>query len=112
MPRSHCPNRSVLGILNPDGTFALYICLPMTNLHVVQDQLSDEVAVFAEPLAAACRIVEQEIISPADKVAILGDSKFGLVIAQVLGLEHAQGGSGNKPVLLGKRAHELALVNL
>jgi alcohol dehydrogenase len=63
LARNHCPHRSVLGILKRDGTMAEYLTLPVRNLHVVPDDMPDEVAVFAEPVAAACRIVEQHLIS-------------------------------------------------
>jgi len=129
LSRNHCPNRTVLGILNHNGTMAEYLTLPLSNLHVVPDDMSDEVAVFSEPLAAACRIVEQGLVNfkstPADRVAILGDGKLGLMIAEVLGREHASQfspsvqddndtGTGEvpppKPVLFGKHSHKMDLV--
>ena len=75
--RNHCPTRSVLGILNKDGTWASYLTLPIRNLHQIPDGVSDEVATFVEPLAAAYRIVEQGLIGKGDRVAILGDGKLG-----------------------------------
>src|SRR3972149_7542629 len=50
---NHCPARSVLGILNKDGAFADYLTLPANNLNILTDSVSDEEAVFVEPLAAA-----------------------------------------------------------
>lgn len=117
MSRNHCPNRSVLGILKRNGTMAEYITLPLTNLHMVDDDIPDEVAVFAEPLAAACRISEQGLVQyegiRPDRVAILGDGKLGLMIAEVLGREHATHFAGSdhpRPVLFGKHMHKLDLV--
>jgi len=118
MSRNHCPNRTVLGILNQNGTMAEYLTLPVRNLHLVPDHIPDEVAVFAEPLAAACRIIEQDLVNydekKPDKVAILGDGKLGLMIAEVLGREHLKNfGSGSDfdaPVLFGKHQHKLDLV--
>lgn len=118
MSRNHCPNRSVLGILKRNGTMAEYLTLPVSNLHAVSDDLSDEEAVFAEPLAAACRIPEQELIhydgECPDCVAILGDGKLGLMIAEVLGREHVARVSDSDqhpaPVLFGKHQHKLDLV--
>src|SRR2546423_8436334 len=49
---THCPNRTTLGIVNRDGAFADYLLLPIENLHLVPDHVTDEEAVFAEPLAA------------------------------------------------------------
>jgi threonine dehydrogenase-like Zn-dependent dehydrogenase len=115
--RNHCPNRSVLGILKCNGTMAEYLTLPITSLHVVDNDVPDEVAVFAEPLAAACRITEQGLVqyegTRPDRVAILGDGKLGLMIAEVLGREHAARVAGSdhpRPVLFGKHAHKLDLV--
>lgn len=84
----HCPNRSVLGIVNHPGAFAEYLVLPERNLHVLPDEIPDEEAVFVEPLAAACEILDQVMIADWSRVAVLGDGKLGLLIAQVL---HAHG---------------------
>jgi threonine dehydrogenase-like Zn-dependent dehydrogenase len=115
MSRNHCPNRTVLGILNRNGTMAEYLTLPVSNLHLVPEDVPDEVAVFAEPLAAACRIPEQGLIrydtEHPDRVAILGDGKLGLMIAEVLGREHAKRNlTTAKPILFGKHDHKLHLV--
>ena len=56
---THCPNRTVIGILNHDGAFADLIAVPQRNLHAVPDSLSDEIAVFTEPVAAAFQIPAQ-----------------------------------------------------
>ncbi len=80
----HCPNRTVIGILNHDGAFADAVMVPEENLHRVPDTLSDQQAVFTEPVAAACRILEQVTISAADRVVIFGDGRLGNVCAQVL----------------------------
>ena len=94
---------------------AEYLTLPVRNLHLVPDDISDEVAVFSEPLAAACRIPEQGLVcydsTRPDKVAILGDGKLGLMIAEVLGREHSRHGlTSDKPVLFGKHQQKLDLV--
>jgi threonine dehydrogenase-like Zn-dependent dehydrogenase len=91
----HCPNRTVLGILRRDGTFAEYLSLPDANLIPVSDQLSDEVAVFTEPLAAAVEIFEQTRIADGDRVAILGDGRLGAMTAiamQAHGIHPVVGG--------------------
>ncbi len=84
--KNHCPNRSVLGIYNRDGAFGEYLTLPIENLHLVPKDVSDEDAIFAEPLAASCRILEQIQISQYDEVTVLGDGKLGLLVAQVISL--------------------------
>ena len=81
---THCPNRTVLGILNHDGAFADLIAVPQRNLHAVPDSLSDDVAVFTEPVAAAFQIPVQVTIGKKDRIAILGDGRLGNLCAQVL----------------------------
>ena len=63
--KEHCDNRSVVGIRQHDGAFAEYLSLPAVNLHAVPDAMDDDTAVFAEPVAAACRIFEQMRVDPA-----------------------------------------------
>jgi threonine dehydrogenase-like Zn-dependent dehydrogenase len=74
----------VLGIIERDGAFAEYLRLPETNLHLVPDTVSDEQAVFVEPLAAAFEILEQIPVGRDHRVTVLGDGKLGLLCAQVL----------------------------
>ena len=59
--RNHAGGRSVLGIIGKDGTMAQYCTLPAANLFPVPEALTDSEACFTEPLAAACRIVEQKV---------------------------------------------------
>lgn len=80
----HCRNRQVLGIHGRDGALADYLTLPVANLHPVPAGITDEAAVFVEPLAAAFAVVEQVDLRNGDKVLVLGDGKLGLLIAQVL----------------------------
>ncbi len=84
--RTHCRNRSVLGIKNWNGVFAEYIIIPNSNLHVVPDVIPDEIAVFTEPLAAALEIQEQIHIKPEDRVLLVGAGRLGQLIAQTLAL--------------------------
>jgi threonine dehydrogenase-like Zn-dependent dehydrogenase len=83
---THCENRTVLGIVNRDGTFAEFTQLPITNLHRVPDSVPDEMAVFTEPLAAALEIQEQINIKPTDRVLLIGAGRLGQLIAQTLAL--------------------------
>lgn len=80
----HCPTRTVLGIVKHPGAFAEYLTLPAENLFAVPDGLADEEAVFTEPVAAACEILEQVAIPKGSDAAVLGDGKLGLLIGQVL----------------------------
>ncbi|CAM9102509.1 unnamed protein product, partial [Heterosigma akashiwo] len=101
------------GILNQQGCHAEYIALPCSNLHEVPTEITDEAAVFCEPLAAACRILEQGLISPQDQVAILGDGKLGLLIAEVLSRRQQPNSTADKPppvVLFGRHPERMALL--
>jgi threonine dehydrogenase-like Zn-dependent dehydrogenase len=80
----HCPTRTVLGIVGRDGAFAEFLQLPTRNLLIVPDEVSDERAVFIEPLAAACAITERVRFEPETRVAVVGDGKLGLLCAQAL----------------------------
>ena len=100
----HCPNRTVMGILNADGAFAEYVAVPLANLHLVPDSVSDEEAVFTEPLAAAFAMLQQIQISTGDEILILGDGKLGNLCAQVLRL------TGAKVTALGKHPDKLELI--
>jgi alcohol dehydrogenase len=99
----HCPNRTTLGIDRRDGCFADYLRLPLANLHRVPASISDERAVFTEPLAAACEILEQVDIRPTDRVVVLGDGKLGLLVAAVLRL------TGADLLLVGRHPAKLAI---
>ena len=99
----HCPSRTVLGIVGRDGAHAEFLRLPLTNLLPVPDNVVDEHAVFAEPLAAACGIMERVDIKSSHRVAIIGDGKLGLLCAQAIAL------SGASTLLIGKHAEKLRI---
>jgi threonine dehydrogenase-like Zn-dependent dehydrogenase len=101
---THCPNRTVLGILNHDGAFAEMIAVPQHNLHAVPDSLSDEVAVFTEPVAAAFQIPAQVTVRPRDRVVVLGDGRLGNLCAQVLAR------LSDRLLVVGKHPEKLALL--
>jgi threonine dehydrogenase-like Zn-dependent dehydrogenase len=82
--KTHCARRTVLGIVNHDGAFAEYLALPLENLHLVPDSVCDEQAVFVEPLAAACEILQQVDMKQFREAAVLGDGKLAQLIAGVL----------------------------
>lgn len=83
---THCERRTVLGIVNRNGTFAEYTTLPVANLHRVPETVPDEMAVFTEPLAAALEIQDQVQIKPTDRVLLVGAGRLGQLIAQTLAL--------------------------
>ena len=99
----HCPKRTVLGIKGRDGAHAEFLRLPDANLVEVPDEVSDEQAVFAEPLAAAYGITEQVEILPETGVAVIGDGKLGILCALSLGLR------SNRVTLIGRHASKLKI---
>ncbi|HEV2581741.1 MAG TPA: alcohol dehydrogenase catalytic domain-containing protein, partial [Ktedonobacteraceae bacterium] len=101
---THCPNRTTLGIVRRNGAFADYLMLPVENLHVVPDNVSDEEAVFVEPLAANFEILERAHVRPTDLVIVLGDGKMGQLAARVMAL------SGCDVRMVGKHREKMALV--
>ena len=100
---SHCRVRQVIGIKGRDGVFAEYVALPRRNIHVLPEAVSDETAIFVEPLAAALQIIKQVPMEERNKVIVLGDGRLGLLAVQVL----AQKGGRGKVVLLGKHPEKL-----
>ena len=99
----HCGSRTVLGIVGRDGAHAEFLRLPLINLLPVPDMVVDEHAVFVEPLAAACGIMERVAIKPESRVAVIGDGKLGLLCAQAIAL------SGASVLLIGKHAEKLRI---
>lgn len=103
---NHCPHRTVMGIAGRDGCFAEYLTVPAGNLHAVPDGVSDEAAVFAEPLAAAMQIAEQIDLHehcPEGEALVLGDGRLGLLAAMVMRVEL------HNVLLVGKHEDKLQL---
>ena len=100
----HCGARTVMGILGADGAMAERIAVPVANLHEVGAGVTDEAAVFAEPLAAAFEILEQVHVTAAMRCTVLGDGKLGMLIAQVL---HQ---AGAQVLAVGKHEDKLAVL--
>ncbi len=99
----HCLTRTVLGIHNRDGAHAEFLTLPTRNLLEIPDEVSNEQAVFTEPLAAAYGILEQVSILPMTKVAVIGDGKLGILCAQTMTL------ASENVYLVGKHAEKMRI---
>jgi threonine dehydrogenase-like Zn-dependent dehydrogenase len=99
----HCPGRRTIGIRDWDGALAQRLLAPTVNLRPVPVGLADELAVFAEPLAAALEIGQQVHIRAGMRVLVLGDGKLGLLAA--LGLRHLAPGL----TLAGRHEGKLAI---
>jgi threonine dehydrogenase-like Zn-dependent dehydrogenase len=101
--KTHCAHRKVLGIIGHPGAYAEYLTLPVENPHAVPEEVSDEQAVFVEPLAAACEILEQVDVRKFREAAVLGDGKLAQLVARVLRTEIS------RVVMYGKHENKLAL---
>jgi Threonine dehydrogenase and related Zn-dependent dehydrogenases len=99
----HCFDRTVLGIKNRDGAHAEFLTLPARNLLIMPDNVSDNEAVFAEPLAAALGISEQVELRPETKVAVIGDGKLG-ILCSICAAARSQNVS-----LIGKHRSKLSI---
>lgn len=97
----HCPNRHTIGIWKKDGCMAEYLTVPTNILFEVPENVTDEQAVFVEPLAAACEILEQLHIEPTSKILVLGDGKLGLTTALTLNAHNLD------VLLVGKHQNKL-----
>ncbi|MFH1420213.1 MAG: alcohol dehydrogenase catalytic domain-containing protein [Planctomycetota bacterium] len=102
---NHCRRRTVIGIANRPGAFAEFLALPERNCHVVPDAVTDEEAVFTEPLAAAFQITRQVKLESKMNVALLGTGRLGLLVAQVLAL------SGCRLIAIGRNPVTLNLLD-
>lgn len=102
--RTHCERRTVLGIAGRNGVFAERTTLPVRNLHLVPDELPDDEAVFAEPLAAALEVGEQVDIRESDRVLVIGDGKLAQLVAQTVAL------GGCRLTVLGRHPEKLELL--
>ncbi len=101
----HCANRTVLGIKEREGAFAEFLSLPAGNLLVLPDSVADEEAVFVEPLAAACQILEQLEINSSTRVAVIGDGKLAQLIIRALAHTNCS------LTMIGKHLDKLELAN-
>lgn len=102
--KSHCLDRTVLGIVNRNGAFAEYLTLPVENLHIVPDQVTTDAATFTEPLAAALQILSQVEITKNHRVLVVGDGKLGLLVAQAIAT------TGCEVLAIGRHQDKLQLL--
>jgi alcohol dehydrogenase len=84
---NHCSKIQTIGITR-NGGFEEYFSVPYANLHKIPDSISDEQAVFVEPLAAAIQLTKMASIKPGSTCAIVGTGRLGLLILQVLKLKN------------------------
>jgi threonine dehydrogenase-like Zn-dependent dehydrogenase len=102
--KRHCPQRTVLGIDHKDGAMAEFLTMPIENLHIIPKTISISEAVFVEPLAAACEILEQVHILPEYRITVIGDGKLAALVAQVLSIVNPH------VTVLGMNIHKIRLL--
>ena len=102
--KTHCLNRTVLGIVNRNGAFADYVTVPIENLYPVPETVSTDAATFTEPLAAAVEILTQVSITPNHRVLVIGDGKLGQLVAQTIAT------TGCELLAIGRHRDKLALL--
>ncbi|GBG26573.1 D-arabinitol dehydrogenase 1 [Hondaea fermentalgiana] len=120
--RNHCPHRKCLGIVGHGGVFAEQLTLPVANLFRVDDSIPDELACFAEPLAAGCRVAEQlapdvaafgkedasdTLDGEGVNIAVIGDGRLGLLVAAAL-LEQLASGT---VTLFGRHETKMSILS-
>ncbi|MBY0275215.1 alcohol dehydrogenase catalytic domain-containing protein [Candidatus Binatia bacterium] len=100
----HCPSRTVMGILGADGAFAELVRVPIENLRCVPEDIADDAAVFAEPLAAAVEACDQTTAFAGARALVVGAGKLGLLVAQVLAVR------GDRVDVLSRNPRSAAIV--
>ncbi len=88
--KKHCSDRTALGIRGRNGAFAQFLTLPLENLHRVPPEVSDDAAVFTEPLAAALDVLDHIDLRTTERILIVGDGKLAQLVCRVLALEGAE----------------------
>ena len=73
-----------MGIQGRNGCFADFVAVPEANLLEVPPAVTDEEAVFVEPLAAAYQVLAQCPVDAKMTVCVVGTGRLGLLVAQVL----------------------------
>ena len=101
--RKHARQRTVLGIVGRDGVFADYVAVPVENCNQVPVRISDRQAVFVEPLAAACQVLEDYSVSPTTRAAVVGTGRLGILCGQALAV------CGCRPMMIGRNQRTMAL---
>ncbi len=92
-----CTNRRETGILNMNGGFAEFIVMPASFLHHIGELPYDE-ASMVETTAIAVYAVHQALVTPGDRVAVLGTGPVGLQAVQA-----AQAYGARQVVAIGGR---------
>ncbi|MDF2963433.1 MAG: zinc-binding dehydrogenase, partial [Paenibacillus sp.] len=77
-----CKTLKLIGI-DTHGGFAEYAAVPLDRLHRIPDELTDNHAALAEPVAVAVHTVKRSRLKLGDSIAILGAGPIGLLVGVV-----------------------------
>jgi len=75
-----CQDRRGIGVMR-DGGFARYVCVPARNCVPVPDELPDDVAALAEPIAVGFNAVATARVAKGERVIVFGPGTIGQGIA-------------------------------
>jgi len=81
---NHDPDRKILGINGRDGCLAEHFVLETRNLVRVPDEIEDDRAIFAQPLASAVHSAQIVHLQGKPYITVLGGGLSGLLCAQVM----------------------------
>lgn len=88
--RNLCAQRQSIGSFR-DGGFAEQLVVPVLNLHEIPDNVPDQIAALAEPLACACHaLIVRSTIKAGAKVVVTGPGPMGYLAAQLAQASGAQ----------------------
>lgn len=80
-----CENKIRVG-LDANGVFAEYVKVPETFVFAVPESLSNEEAVFAEPLAVALHGIRMAVPKESDNILVYGAGVIGQLVLQIASL--------------------------
>ncbi|MFJ9629980.1 alcohol dehydrogenase catalytic domain-containing protein [Streptomyces sp. NPDC091280] len=101
-----CPKSGSVGLASPGG-FAQRVTVPLAGLTRLPDNVSDELAAVAEPLAVGLHAVTRAGVKPGDNVLVVGGGPIGVAvvlaaqIAGAAGLFVSEPLAGRREMLLG-----------
>ena len=78
-----CDSKVRLGV-DIDGVFADYVVVPANSVFPVPEELPNEAAVFAEPLAVGLHGIKQVDIKDTDRVLVFGAGVMGQLVLQLV----------------------------
>ncbi|MFI6338925.1 zinc-binding dehydrogenase [Streptomyces sp. NPDC050535] len=85
-----CPRSGSVGLASP-GAFADRVTVPLAGLTRLPDNVSDEMAAVAEPLAVGLHAITRGGVRPGDNVLVVGGGPIGFAVVLAARLAGAAG---------------------